>query len=357
MPESDLDKWISQFPDLTKVPFRLHPPRLYSIADLYDTFDASKRGSWKSTYDYRSFLWFTANGKPRSLGLAEAIAARIHDAAIQFSIDDFLRAAKTKAVGFMGGHGTLRTDPAYAAIAELARSLSRAGLMIVTGGGPGLMEAANLGAFLGPYPDPELGVALSTLKTAPDSSGANAHDWLRTASAVRGRLLGGDWKSPAMPKSANLGIPTWLYGFEPPNMFATVIGKYFYNSVREDGLVTVASGGLIFGKGEAGTVQEIFQDATLNYYHPDAPTPMVFLGKDIWNPAKYDSSTPGPLDPLRKPVYPLIESLAKNHFEKALLLSDDPAEIAAFLLRAGVELTDTPSGRFAEARLFRSAWR
>jgi hypothetical protein len=106
------------------------------------------------------------------------------------------------------------------------------------------------------YGDAEFKDALSTLRTVPDSSGANAHDWLRTAAEVRGRLLGGDWKSPAKAESANLGIPTWLYGFEPPNMFATVIGKYFYNSVREDGLVTIASGGLIFGKGEAGTVQE-----------------------------------------------------------------------------------------------------
>ncbi len=355
MSESDLNKWISQFPDSAGLPFKLRPAGLYSIADLYDTFDPSRTDSWKSTYDYRNFLWFTTNGKSRTLSLAEAIAARLHDAAIQHSIDDFLR-AKTKAVGFMGGHGTLRTDPAYAEIARLARRLRRAGLMIVTGGGPGLMEAANLGAFLAPYDDAELGVALSTLKTPPDASGANAHDWLRTAAEVRGRLLGGDWKSPAKPESANLGIPTWLYGFEPPNMFATGIGKYFYNSVREDGLVTVASGGLIFGKGEAGTVQEVFQDATLNYYPSNhAPTPMVFLGKDFWHPAKYDGSTPGPLDPLRKPVYPLIENLAKNRFEKVLLLSDDPDEIAAFLLQAGVELTSAPGATFAEARLFRSA--
>jgi hypothetical protein len=81
---------------------------------------------------------------------------------------------------------------------------------------------------------------------------------------------------------------------------------------------------------------------------------MVFLGKDFWDPGKYDGSTPALLDPLRKPVYPLIESLAKNHFEKALLLSDDPTEIAALLQRAGIERTDAPGGTFAEARLFRS---
>ncbi|MFQ3455198.1 hypothetical protein PMN64_18105 [Bradyrhizobium sp. UFLA01-814] len=82
------------------------------------------------------------------------------------------------------------------------------------------------------------------------------------------------------------------------------------------------------------------------------PTPMVFL--DFWHPAKSDGSTPAPLDRLRKPVYPLIESLAKNHFESALLLSDDPAEIAAFLLRSGVELTGAPRASFAGARLFAS---
>jgi predicted Rossmann-fold nucleotide-binding protein len=354
MSGSDLDKWLSQFPNSANLPFRLRPSGLYSIGDLYDTFDPAKKDSWKSTYDYRSFAWFTTNGKPRSLSLAEAIAARLHDATIQYSIDDFLLASKTRAVGFMGGHGALRTDPAYGQIAELARSLRRAGLIIVTGGGPGLMEAANLGAFLGPYADGQLDVALSILKSAPDASATNAHDWLRTAAEVRSNLLGGDWRAPTKPGSANLGIPTWLYGFEPPNLFSTVVGKYFYNSVREDGLVTVASGGLVFGPGEAGTVQEIFQDATLNYYRSNhAPTPMVFLGKDFWHPAKYDASTPGTLDPLRKPVYPLIESLAKNRFETALLLSDDPLEISAFLLRTGIQLRDTPSASFAEARLFR----
>ena len=43
-----------------------------------------------------------------------------------------------------------------------------------------------------------------------------------------------------LPESVSLGIPTWYYGNEPPNLFASHAGKYFFNSVREDGLVSIA---------------------------------------------------------------------------------------------------------------------
>lgn len=365
MSSPDLDKWLSQFPDAAQLPFKLRPRGLYTVAELYDKFDPAKPKSWESSYDYLSYLWFTepdkdSSRKPRMLNIAEAIAARLHDTEIGHSIDDFLRATGVRAVGFMGGHNTLRTDSAYAQIAEMARTLRRAGLMIVTGGGPGLMEAANLGAFLAPYDDAQLGSALSILKEAPEAGNAKDPDgsfkWLKTAATVRASLLGGNWRAPAKSGSANLGIPTWLYGHEPPNLFSTVIGKYFYNSVREDGLITVASGGLVFGPGEAGTVQEVFQDTTLNFYRTDhAPTPMVFVGKDYWDPAKYDASTPAPRDERRKPVFPLLQMLAKDHFENALLLSDDPSEIIAFLLKDGVKPKAAPSARLAEARLSRGS--
>jgi predicted Rossmann-fold nucleotide-binding protein len=362
MSARDLDKWLSQFPDSARLPFKLRPSQLYTVAQLYDKYDPTKSRSWESCYDYLNYLWFTEPGKnsrkPRKLSTAEAIAARLHDTGIEHAIDDFLRTAATRTVGFMGGHGTLRTDSSYAQIAGMARTLKRAGLMIVTGGGPGLMEAANLGAFLAPYDDAQLAVALSVLKDAPkaqDASDPDAADkWLRTAAKVRGDLLDGDWRSPTRSGSANLGIPTWLYGHEPPNLFSTAIGKYFYNSVREDGLITVASGGLVFGPGEAGTVQEVFQDATLNYYASDnAPTPMVFLGTDYWDPGDYDDKTPAPLDDLRKPVYPLIQALAKGHFESSLLLSDDATEITDFLLKTGIKPKAAPHARLAEARLLR----
>jgi hypothetical protein len=115
---------------------------------------------------------------------------------------------------------------------------------------------------------------MAILSEAPDFH--DRHAWLATACEVRTRLLG-DWMAEAPCAGSNLGLPTWLFGHQPPNFFATHIGKVFYNSLREDGLVTVADGGIIFAEGDAGTVQEVFQDAAQNYYRPagTAPTPMV----------------------------------------------------------------------------------
>jgi predicted Rossmann-fold nucleotide-binding protein len=361
MSGNDLEKWLAKFPGSEHLPFKLRPATLYSINDLYDTYNPTDPSSWAGTYDFRTYNWFfdTTVGKPRKLSIVEAMAARLHDAAIEHSIDDFLRAANTKAVGFMGGHDVARTHGAYVQVVHMARALRRAGLLVVTGGGPGLMEAANLGAFLAPYDDDRLNRALLTLKQIPDAGGKNADGWIRTAVEVRGDLLG-HWRATASPESASLGIPTWLYGHEPPNLFATAVGKYFFNSVREDGLINVASGGIVFGPGAAGTVQEVFQDATLNYYtfNKYKATPMVFLGRDFWDPARFDGAAPKPLDENRKPVFPLVQSLArKGHpsFENLLLLSDDPDEIIAFLLRTETELKAASDLRLADIRLAMTA--
>ncbi|WP_420341016.1 TIGR00730 family Rossman fold protein [Thermogemmatispora carboxidivorans] len=50
------------------------------------------------------------------------------------------------AVAIFGSARTRPTDPAYAAAVETARLLAQAGFAIITGGGPGVMEAANKGA-------------------------------------------------------------------------------------------------------------------------------------------------------------------------------------------------------------------
>src|SRR5690606_24299966 len=86
------------------------------------------------------------------------------------------------------------------------------------------------------------------------------HDtfWMSAAFEVLENYEGGEKPS--------LGIPTWLYGHEPPTPFATYIAKYFTNSIREDGLLAMAKGGIIFTPGRAGTTQEVFQEVTQNHY-------------------------------------------------------------------------------------------
>ena len=138
MTDDSLDKWIAAFPVTSGIPFLLKPPALYSVVDLYDTYKPDVPGSWVGTYDQRSYVWFidTSTDTPRKLSLAEAIAARLHDATIETAIDDFLTRSPNKIVGFMGGHDTSRRDPSYRQIASIARSLRRDGIQIVSGGGP-----------------------------------------------------------------------------------------------------------------------------------------------------------------------------------------------------------------------------
>lgn len=52
-----------------------------------------------------------------------------------------------KCVSIFGSARTSRDHPMYGATEEIARKLAEAGYGIITGGGPGLMEAANKGAF------------------------------------------------------------------------------------------------------------------------------------------------------------------------------------------------------------------
>ncbi|HWB37152.1 MAG TPA: hypothetical protein VHA75_14135, partial [Rugosimonospora sp.] len=80
-----------------------------------------------------------------------------------------------------------------------------------------------------------------------------------------------------------LSIPTWLYGHEPANLFAARIAKYFSNAIREDTILRLCRGGIVFAAGRAGTVQEVFQAATKTYYGSDgASGPYVFLGSAYW---------------------------------------------------------------------------
>jgi predicted Rossmann-fold nucleotide-binding protein len=209
----------------------------------------------------------------------ETLARGVHDSCIDAALVRFLEVTEGPVVGIMGSHATPRADAAYRRVADLARGLTRAGFVVATGGGPGLMEAANLGAWLARADDAALDGALTRLATAPEYA-TDPAAFLERALEVRA----------AWPDGAtSLGVPTWLYVDEPLNQFSTHIAKYFQNSIRENGLLAIALGGVVYTPGGSGTAQEIFTDAAQNDYALyGVRSPMVFLGAD-----HYEREHPG----------------------------------------------------------------
>jgi predicted Rossmann-fold nucleotide-binding protein len=275
---SDLqDRGAVVFPALPHVPLDAYRGDLYSARELYGT------GRYHDSLDARAYAW-TQDVERDSPDAA--LAASLHDHAIDVALAEWV--AGRRVVGVMGGHAVRRGDPAYAAAARLGRALGQE-LTVATGGGPGAMEAANLGAALAAEPASRLDDALVRLARVP---GFDCHigAWARAGFEVV--------EAVARP-TESLGVPTWHYGHEPPNVFATSIAKYVRNAVREAVLLEVCHAGIVFLPGAAGTVQEVFQDACENYY-ADAGwvAPMVLVGRRHWTE--------------ELPVWPLLQSLAKD---------------------------------------------
>ena len=246
----------------------------------------------------------------RSPPAAEALAQRLHDHAVDVALSEFLCAEPhLRVVGIMGGATTARDDPWYRRVAELARALARAGYLVASGGGPGSMEAANLGAFLADHDDAALDSALDDLARAPRYEG-DRELYVEAAARVRAGLGSG---------TESLAIPTWFYPGEPVGQFATRIAKYFANSIREDGLLAIAVSGVVFAPGRAGTLQELFQDAAQNAYGIRGQSPMVLFGSDF-----YDA------DPS---IHALLRQEARRFgdFETLVGLADETDDVVAFL--------------------------
>lgn len=303
----------------------------YSAAELFAGFDPTRPESFGETPDFGLFRWFVETGRGTPVDADEAVQRAAHDANITFELGAII--ANRRVVGVMGGHQLPRDSVDYALVAELARDLARRGMLVCSGGGPGAMEAAHVGASLARHPDPALAETISALAAVPRMP--DLHGILHPDGTPEPALVAaaGEWFAPAWVASRaiehpveTLSIPTWHYGHEPTSPFATHIAKLFQNSIREDGLITIARQGLVFTRGSAGTLQEVFQDAQQNFYaqHPDVFSPMVFLGRDYWTRVL-------PVGPLLDALFATAAPGVRETAERLLLVTDDIAEAAEHL--------------------------
>jgi predicted Rossmann-fold nucleotide-binding protein len=287
-------------PHFSGLPYEPFQYRLYSPDELL------RKLSTGLTVDQTIYCDYLSKGR-LSPDIVEALCRRIHDDGIDDALEHLMRdVGPMKFVAFMGGSSNKRSDPFYKKTAMAARLVTLDGHFVVSGGGPGMMEAANLGAYFAKYTEADLNQAFIILERAPEYGDK---DWIPTALEVKSRFPeGGD----------SLGIPTWFYGFEPTNAFATRIAKYFDNSIREGGLIQIGKSGVVFAPGRAGTRQEIFMDAAQNHYGTTGlHSPMIFLGKYQYQ--------------VDAPVYPLVQTLATAAYKDLLSITDEPLDIAKFI--------------------------
>ncbi|GAA3003938.1 LOG family protein [Actinokineospora diospyrosa] len=297
------------FPAVPGLPYEVYRSHLYTPEELFEDFDPDHPETYALTPDARIYQHTREQGYPPDP--LHALAERLHDHGISEALSDILTGMP---IAVMGGHALTRDSDGYRSAVELGVLLGQAGFTVLTGGGPGAMEAVPLGVRLADMSGVD--DVVKVLSAAPKFASGTTVDaaeigrWLAAGLAV-------DLPTSSLPRT--IGLPTWFYGHEPPNPFCELHAKYFENSVREEGLLTVATGGIIYTPGSAGTVQEVFQDYTQNHYGSVGPAaPMVFLGERFWTE--------------EVPAAPLVRKLAKGRpAEQWILVTDDATEAVSFL--------------------------
>ena len=240
---------------------------LYTVNELMAGYESDAP---MQSLDARLAAHVKACGIPPK-DVQEAIAQVVHDQGVGQAMRAYVAASVADGrhiAGVMGGSSTPRDAPAYRRAAETAKALSEAGFLVATGGGLGIMEAGNLGAYFAGRRLEELHAAIDELKRCPVYRGHEAQ-YIDSARSITERQPAG---------AASLAVATWRFDGEPISQFATHIAKLFQNSVREDGLLSIADAGAAYFDGGFGTLREIFQDLAQNSSAPPVhQMAMVFV--------------------------------------------------------------------------------
>jgi predicted Rossmann-fold nucleotide-binding protein len=313
------------------VPFSPVRSDLYTPQELMGTLDPGDYRSFQRTLDFKCFAYYKRHGSAAPNDALTSIFEALHDNSITQATLALLK-NRPRVAAIMGGHDEARGTDVYRAVAQIAAALSNEKFLIASGGGPGAMEAAHLGARFADNAD-GLKSAIDQLKAADASLPAHASDVIGKDGCVSEEIVEAlhKWVMPAWGLSQaaageSLALPTWYYGHEPSTPFATHIAKYFQNSIREDGLITLAAHGIVFASGKAGTLQEIFQDSVRNYYRDASVpfSPMVFLGKSYWEETL-------PAASLLKALF--ANAKREQEFTDNVLITDEANKAMDFIVR------------------------
>ena len=171
----------------------------------------------------------------------------------------------TNGVAVFGSARTRSDDPVYQAARETAAQLAQAGFAVITGGGPGIMEAANRGAF----------------------------------------------EAGGMSIGCNIELPHE----QGSNRYLTLSLKFKYFFVRKMMFVKYSDAFIIF-PGGFGTFDELFEALTLIQTRKIRNFPVVLYGSEYWK---------GMLDWINGPI--LSEGKISQADLKLLHLADSPAQI------------------------------
>jgi uncharacterized protein (TIGR00730 family) len=174
------------------------------------------------------------------------------------------------AITIFGSARTLESDPMYAAARDLGRRLAEAGFAVITGGGPGIMEAANRGC----------------------------------------REAGG------LSIGCNIELPH-EQGLNP---YVDVAVNFRYFFCRKTMFVKYAEGFVLF-PGGFGTLDELFEALTLIQTGKVQRFPVVLFGTAYWR---------GLLDWIR--ARPLAEGKIDTDDLRLLTTTDSPAEACRILV-------------------------
>lgn len=186
-------------------------------------------------------------------------------------------------VTIFGSARTQPSDPHYQQAVETARLLARAGIPVITGGGPGIMEAANRGAMEGG------GMSVGCNIELPFEQGSNAY----------------------LTRSLNF--------------------KFFF--VRKTMFVKYATAFIVF-PGGYGTLDELFEALTLIQTGKVKHFPVILFGREYWS---------GMVAWL---IQTVAAERKINPSDLTLFkVTDDPAEAVAIVIEARAEKPDGPAAR------------